>query len=320
MFLCPKCQKSMTLPTCSCGHTVRQQNNIWQLSDMPDIVTNGAGDKYIGYEHIGEKYSGRRKHLIEERDSLVAKEISKVAGNGIFLDLACGDGCFTVPCAANGTKIIAGDISNNMLSILQQKAQHNGISLENVTLCRMNALSIPMANESIDVVVANSVLHLLSNPKKVIGEIWRVLKKGGSFLCIDDLPGKNQSTIFDNFQYNKITNELYSEYWSNLKCFGVFPTKYCWEFDRTEFCDELFEKKQKTTVDRNSTYEIPLKEGFLPRFLGRGFSDQVDVPKELHDSITTKLLIVFRQKYGDRFADIPFKGMEEDLLITTYIK
>ena len=28
-------------------------NNILQLSDSPDIVIEGEGDKYIGYEHIG---------------------------------------------------------------------------------------------------------------------------------------------------------------------------------------------------------------------------------------------------------------------------
>ncbi len=77
-----------------------------------DIVINGDGDKYIGYEHIGESYSGNRKYIIEERDRLFANEISAMTENGIFLDLGCGDGCFTVPCASNGTKIIAGDISN----------------------------------------------------------------------------------------------------------------------------------------------------------------------------------------------------------------
>ncbi len=67
MFVCPKCQNIIILPTCFFGHTTAKQNNIWQLSDMPDIVTTGDGDKYIGYKHIGENYSGNRKYLIEER-------------------------------------------------------------------------------------------------------------------------------------------------------------------------------------------------------------------------------------------------------------
>ena len=64
-----------------------------------------------------------------------------------------------------------------MLCLLQQKADSHKISLDTVTLCRMNALEIPLAMESVDTVVADSVLHLISNPQKVIAEILRVLKK-----------------------------------------------------------------------------------------------------------------------------------------------
>ena len=124
MFLCPNCKAKLMFPKCpSCDFEARQINGIWQMSSAPDINTEGEGDKYIGYEHIGESYSGNRKYLMEERDCIFAKEISRITGEGIFLDLACGDGCFTVPCAANGTRIIAGDISNTMLGILQKKGR-----------------------------------------------------------------------------------------------------------------------------------------------------------------------------------------------------
>jgi hypothetical protein len=130
IFLYPKCKSKIELPTCdSCGYEIIKSNNIWQLSDMPDIVTEGSADKYIGYEYIGEHYSGNRKYRIEERDALFAKEVAKLTEDGTFLDLACGDGCFTVPCASCGLKIIAGDISNTMLSILQKKAENNKIPL-----------------------------------------------------------------------------------------------------------------------------------------------------------------------------------------------
>ena len=198
MFLCSNCKAIIELPRCSeCGNEYELKKGVWQLSDMPDMVVDGEDDKYIGYEHIGENYSGNRKYVIEDKDFAVAKEIAHLTGDGIFLDLACGDGCFTVPVASLGTKVIAGDISNTMLKVLKQKAEENKVSLQNVTLCRMNALEIPLADESVDTVVANSVLHLISNPEKVIGEICRVLKKGGCFICIDDAPGKNMESGYD---------------------------------------------------------------------------------------------------------------------------
>lgn len=287
---------------------------------MPDMIVDGDGDKYIGYEHIGENYSGRRKYLIEEQDTLFAKEVSQITGGGIFLDLGCGDGCLTVPCAANGTEVIAGDISNNMLSILQKKAAHNKVFLEKVTLCRMNALDVPLDTESVSTVVANSMLHLISNPGKVITEIYRVLKKGGSFLCREDRPTKSRYGQFDNTEYNQLVSALDCEYWKKLKLYGITPVKYSWKFDKAEFCSGLFAHNTKKIFERGNLYETTIKNGFLPRFCSRGFSAQTSVPQELHDQVLAELLPEFKEKFGDDFADTCFRGVEDDMVITIYTK
>ena len=321
MFVCPRCKFIMNLPKCEkCRFSFENYENIWRLSDMPDVVTTGESDKYIGYEFIGENYSGNRKYIINESDYIIAKEIARLTDNGVFLDLACGDGCFTVPCASFGTKIIAGDISNTMLKLLMQKAEWNNISLNNVTICRMNALDVPLRNESVTSVVANSVLHLISNPKKVVNEIHRILETDGYFICKDDKPGKAMKTVFDNDEYNNIVNTLYTDYWKQLGKYGVVPRKYSWKFDRNSYCDLLFKSKETILIEREKEYEIPLKDGFLPRFLSRGFSDQVEVPKELHDKVTGELLEQLKERHGENFTDISFKGIEEDILLTIYKK
>lgn len=321
MFLCSECKVTIDLPICSkCGNKYEMLNGVWQLSDMPDMVVEGDDDKYIGYEHIGENYSGNRKYVIEDKDMAVAKEIAGLTGNGVFLDLACGDGCFTVPVASFGTKVIAGDISNTMLKVLKQKAEANNVSLANVTLCRMNALEIPLVDESVDTVVANSVLHLISNPEKVIGEIYRVLKKGGCFICIDDVPGKNVESTYDNSEYNTIVNCLYSEYWQGLNSYGIVPKKYSWRFDRSGYCADMFASSETIHIERGQYFEIPLKDGFLPRFLSRGFSDQVAVPEDKHRLVMESLLKELKEKYGENFEEVVFKGNEEDIMLTVYRK
>lgn len=321
MFLCSKCKAIIELPKCSnCGNEYEKTNGVWQLSDMPDIVVEGDGDKYIGYEYIGENYSGNRRYIMEEKDLAVAREIARITEDGVFLDLACGDGCFTVPVASFGTRVIAGDISNTMLKVLQQKAEANNVSLKHVTICRMNALEIPLADESVDTVVANSVLHLISNPEKVIGEIYRVLKKDGCFICIDDVPGKQTESIYDNSKYNSIVNSLYSEYWKALGCYGIVPKKYSWRFDRNGYCDGVFANSEKVRIVRGQYFETALKDGFLPRLLSRGFSDQIAVSEDKHKLVTEMLLKVFKEKYGEKFDEVTFKGNEEDILLTIYRK
>ena len=319
--ICPVCGAKMELPKCRyCGNNVELRNGVWQLTDMQDIVVADGEDKYVGYEHIGEGYSGGRKYMVEDRDRAFAEVVSRLTGGGIFLDLACGDGCFTVPCAAMGTKIIAGDISNAMLSILQKKAEMNNVSLDNVTLCRMNAYAVPLADESVDTVVANSVLHLVSNPEKVVREIYRVLKPGGLFICKDDRPGQTKASAYDNSLYMEIVNGLYQAYWDVLRAKGIQPVKYSWRFDRIEVCGKLFTDVREEVVAHGNKVEMSLRDGFLPRFLARGFFDQVDVSQDVHDEVTTQLLKQVKARYGDNFADVPYIGDEGDIVVTSYVK
>ncbi len=318
MFLCPHCTRPMELPDCLCGHTIENQNRIWQLSDAPDIVTNGD-EQYIGYEHIGKAYSSERTHLIESRDIIIAEECSSITADGVLLDLGCGDGCLTVPLAQSGTRVIAGDISNAMLRLLQDKAEHNGVSLDSVTLCRMNALKIPLADNSVDCVIANSVLHLISTPETVIKEIYRVLKPGGVFICLDDTPGKQDATL-NNTTYLDIVSFIYTEYWKRLQTHGVTPTKYSWSFDRDAVCRRLFSACSQTIIPQSGVRETTLKDGFLPRFTARGFSDQTQVPTALHKAILNEVLDCCRRLHGTDFDRVVCKEQEYDIVITQYIK
>lgn len=98
-------------------------------------------------------------------------------------------------------------------------------------------------------------------------------------------------------------------------------TPECIRHRRNGICkEELFEQKEMIPIERGQYYETPLKDGFLPRFLARGFSDQVLVPEEIHKEVTSALMEEFREKYGEHFDDIPFKGTEEDIMLTVYRK
>lgn len=207
-----------------------------------------------------------------------------------------------------------------MLKILQEKAINNSISLENVILCRMNALDTSLKSECIDTAVANSVLHLISNPEKVIDEIYRILKTGGSFVCVDDAPGKRNENQFDNSPYNEIVSRFYGEYWSELNKFGIIPQKFSWKFDRHTYCVKIFGSFEIKKITRGNVYKVSLKDGFIPRFVSRGFSDQVNVPQEIHQKTIDILLDRFADIYGENFADISYAGIEDDILITIYKK
>jgi SAM-dependent methyltransferase len=322
MFICPLCGGGFSPPGCPCGYNVTNIDGIWQFTDDPCIVTQGEGDHYIGYEEIGEAFSGGRRYVIEDWSAAIAKEIVRLTGDGVFLDLGCGDGCFTVPVAGHGTKVIAGDISNNMMRILQGKASHNRIALSpHVTLCRINALYPPIMGGSIQSVVCNSVLHLISRPEKVIREIHRVLAGQGCFIVKDDMPGTPANEMTDaNNESARVCNGIHQIYWVLLRAKGYQPKRYNWKYDREGICSPLFSSREEIIIPWGKEKVEKLKDGFWARFAGKVFSDQVDVPAGLHIEAIAQTLEAAYREYGRDFTETEVRWTEPDMKLTVYRK
>lgn len=96
------------------------------------------------------------------------------------LELACGTGRVTrhirkaLPASV---KLIASDISNDMLAIAKQELDHDGIEFR---IEDMQSLSFP--DNSFDLVICQFGVMFLPDKKKGFDEIYRVLKPGGKFM------------------------------------------------------------------------------------------------------------------------------------------
>lgn len=93
------------------------------------------------------------------------------------LEYGCGDGLNTVILANRGAKVIALDISAEMLAVARQRLEVNGC--DGVELMVGSAHTLPLPDESIDVVFGMAILHHL-DLELARREIQRVLRKGGS--------------------------------------------------------------------------------------------------------------------------------------------
>lgn len=321
VFNCPKCKK--TLP-CDCGYELEYKNNILQLTDLPDIkIEEDEANKYIGYEHIGEAYSGYDgKVKINDRDLAIAKMIKTENPEALLLDLGCGDGNDTIPLAINQVKVIAGDISNKMMMILQKKLKFLNIDSKNVTCVRMNAYDIPIIDNAIDVIIANGMLHLNSNPRRILEEIYRVLKPHGKFYCFEDTPGRiDNDGHFDNQVYLEITNAFYQRYYELLKARNIYPIKYSWRFDRDQVCSKLFASSYEKILELpREVKTTTLDEGFYKRMKSKGFSDQTAVPDDFHQAVFFQVDQEMMQKYGENYREVEFKFYAPDVKVKVYIK
>ena len=97
------------------------------------------------------------------------------------LDLACGTGRHAVYLAKEGFDVYASDISEKGLAIAKQQA---ALANVNIKFKRHDMKTIPYQKESFDAVLCiwSIGIGTISDIRRRIGEIFRVLKYGGTLI------------------------------------------------------------------------------------------------------------------------------------------
>lgn len=106
------------------------------------------------------------------------------------LEYGCGDGLNTVVLANRGAKIIALDISAELLNVARKRLEVNGC--DGVEFLVGSAHNLPLPDESVDVIFGMAILHHLELDL-ASGEVCRVLKKGGR--AIFEEPLRNSKLV-----------------------------------------------------------------------------------------------------------------------------
>jgi demethylmenaquinone methyltransferase/2-methoxy-6-polyprenyl-1,4-benzoquinol methylase len=123
----------------------------------------------------------------------------------VALDLCCGTGDMTLallrhrPAASKAAPILAVDFSHAMLSRGAEKfAGHNIVAIE------ADALHLPMADGSVDLVTSAFGFRNLANYEEGLAELYRVLRPGG------------QIGILECNQPDSVTGTLYNLYFKKV--------------------------------------------------------------------------------------------------------
>jgi arsenite methyltransferase len=112
--------------------------------------------------------------------------LGRVDPGAVVLDVGCGAGTdllVAAQMAGPGGRVIGVDMTPEML----ERARHSAgeLGIEEIELHESLAESLPVADESVDVVLSNGVIDLVPDKAAVFDEIDRVLRPGGRLQIAD---------------------------------------------------------------------------------------------------------------------------------------
>lgn len=139
----------------------------------------GAWDRQAGV------YDGRVLRTYKDAyDLSIEKVRAAAAPEQDVLEIGCGTGIVSLGVAACVHRLVATDLSPEMLAVARDKAARAGVS--NVEFRVADGYALPYDDGSFDVVLVFNTLHVVQEPAAVLREAHRLLRPGGWLLSATD--------------------------------------------------------------------------------------------------------------------------------------
>jgi ubiquinone/menaquinone biosynthesis C-methylase UbiE len=99
------------------------------------------------------------------------------------LEVAPGPGYFAIEMAKGGAyRVTALDISRTTVELARTNASEAGVEVD---FHQGGASAMPFADDSFDLLTCSAAFKNFSEPHKALGEMYRVLRTGGTALVVD---------------------------------------------------------------------------------------------------------------------------------------
>jgi len=150
-----------------------------------------------------------RKHspFLAGRYELVVKTLQRtVRPGGRVLDIGCGDGALAYAITRAGYKVIGLDYSGTGLGLAKRKFSEMRVS---AGLMRGDSTVLPVRDLTFDAIVAADIIEHLQEPEKMLEEISRALKPGGT--AVITTPVKLTETPTDPEHVREFTEPEFKE-------------------------------------------------------------------------------------------------------------
>lgn len=144
------------------------------LDKEPDEVADMFDGVAKHYDRTNAVLSGGSDFLWR---LATVRAVAPQAGERI-LDLAAGTGTSSAALAKNGARVVAVDFSPGMIELGRRKHK-------NIEFIEADAQKLPFGDNEFDAVSISFGLRNINDPKRALGEMYRVLKPGGRLVICE---------------------------------------------------------------------------------------------------------------------------------------
>jgi len=139
--------------------------------------------------HKGEAYSASGaffldnpiRRLIQPPSELIGKLV--INQNDVVVDFGCGPGYYTLELAKKAKRVVAVDLSAEMLNKARNKAAKAGV--KNIQFLQSNGTNIQLEADSVDFILLVTVYHEVGESEAVLKEFGRILKPRGKLTIVE---------------------------------------------------------------------------------------------------------------------------------------
>ncbi|WAS99993.1 class I SAM-dependent methyltransferase [Rouxiella chamberiensis] len=140
-------------------------------------------------ERVSQQFSPNAKNYLTSAVHAQGADLDRLASllaaypHAQVVDLGCGAGHASFTAAKNVARVIAYDLSAEMLAVVEQTAADKALS--NIETRQGYAESLPFADASMDVVISRYSAHHWHDVGQALREVRRILKPGGKLIMMD---------------------------------------------------------------------------------------------------------------------------------------
>jgi ubiquinone/menaquinone biosynthesis C-methylase UbiE len=143
------------------------------------VKSNAAGDARF-WDRIARKYAADKIGDLAGYERTLERTRHFLRSGDTVLELGCGTGTTALTLAPHVSRIVATDVSSEMIAIAREKAVAQSCSSAEFAVATPDNISSPEG--SFDAVLAFNLLHLLAARPSAFAQVHRLLKPGGVFI------------------------------------------------------------------------------------------------------------------------------------------